>query len=81
MPQFSAILDVVRVAHKHSVPIIADGGVKTAGDISKAIAAGADTVMIGNMLAGTDESPGHVLVKDGKELKMLNLTLSWTTHR
>ena len=51
--------------------MIADGGVKTAGDISKAIAAGADTVMLGNMLAGTDEAPGRVLVKDGKKVKII----------
>lgn len=71
VPQLSAIMDVARVARRHNVPIIADGGVKTAGDISKAIAAGADTVMLGNMLAGTDESPGHVLVKDGKKVKII----------
>ena len=71
VPQLSAILDVARVAHKHGVPVIADGGVKTAGDISKAIAAGADTVMLGNMLAGTDEAPGRVLVKDGKKVKII----------
>ena len=71
VPQLSAIFDVARVARKHGIPIIADGGVKTSGDIAKAIAAGADTVMLGNMLAGTDESPGRVLVKDGKKVKII----------
>ncbi|EPY26803.1 IMP dehydrogenase [Strigomonas culicis] len=71
VPQLSAVMDCARAAHRHGVPIIADGGVKTSGDISKAIAAGADTVMLGNMLAGTDEAPGRVLVKDGKKQKMV----------
>lgn len=71
VPQLSALIDVNRVARKAGVPIIADGGVKLAGDISKACAAGADTVMLGNMLSGTDESPGRVLVKDGKKVKII----------
>lgn len=71
VPQLTAIMEVAKVARKHGVPIIADGGVKTAGDIGKAVAAGADTVMLGNMLAGTDESPGRVLVKDGKKVKII----------
>ena len=64
-------MEVASVARKAGVPIIADGGVKTAGDIAKAMAAGADTVMLGNMLAGTDEAPGRVLVKDGKKVKII----------
>lgn len=71
VPQLSAVMDCARVAKQYGVPCIADGGVKTAGDISKAIAAGADTVMLGNMLAGTDEAPGRVLVKDGKKVKII----------
>ncbi|SYZ64562.1 guanosine_monophosphate_reductase (plasmid) [Leishmania braziliensis MHOM/BR/75/M2904] len=71
VPQLSAVMDCARVAKKHGVPCIADGGVKTAGDICKAIAAGADTVMLGNMLAGTDEAPGRALVKDGKKVKII----------
>lgn len=71
VPQLSAVMDCARVAKQYNVPCIADGGVKTAGDICKAIAAGADTVMLGNMLAGTDEAPGRVLVKDGKKVKII----------
>lgn len=71
VPQLSALLDVCRVANPRGVPVIADGGVKTAGDISKACAAGSSTVMLGNMLAGTDEAPGRVLVKDGKKVKII----------
>ena len=71
VPQLTAIMEVASVARKAGVPIIADGGVKTAGDIAKAMAAGADTVMLGNMLAGTDEAPGRVLVKDGKKVKII----------
>ncbi|RNF00451.1 putative guanosine monophosphate reductase [Trypanosoma rangeli] len=71
VPQLSAVLACTRVARKHGVPCIADGGIKTGGDICKAIAAGADTVMVGNLLAGTDEAPGRVLVKDGKKVKII----------
>jgi IMP dehydrogenase len=71
VPQLSALMDIYRVTRALGVPIIADGGIKTAGDISKAIAAGASCVMLGNMLAGTDESPGNVLVKDGRKVKII----------
>jgi len=71
VPQLSAVMSCAAVAHKHGVPCIADGGIKVAGDICKAIAAGADTVMLGNMLAGTDEAPGRVLVKEGKKVKII----------
>lgn len=71
VPQLSAVMACTRVARRHNVPCIADGGVKLAGDVSKAIAAGADTVMLGNLLAGTDEAPGRVLVKDGKKVKII----------
>ena len=71
VPQLTALLDVCRVARRAGIPVIADGGVRTAGDVSKAMAAGASTVMLGNMLAGTDESPGKVLVKDGKKVKII----------
>lgn len=71
VPQLSAVMDCVRVAKLHNIPCMADGGVKTAGDICKAIASGADTVMLGNMLAGTDEAPGRVLVKEGKKVKII----------
>ncbi|MBI4079904.1 IMP dehydrogenase [Candidatus Kaiserbacteria bacterium] len=69
VPQLSAILDVVSVAEKKKVPVIADGGMRTSGDIAKALAAGASAVMLGNIFAGTDETPGKVVEKDGKKYK------------
>ena len=69
VPQLTAILNVVEIAKKRNVPIIADGGIKYSGDIAKAIAAGADTVMIGSLLAGTDESPGEVYLYRGRSYK------------
>ena len=68
-PQLSAIMWVAEIASKHNVPIIADGGVKQTGDIPKAIAAGADTVMIGSMFAGMEESPGEKILLDGRSYK------------
>ena len=69
MPQLAAILDCVGEARKHGVPVIADGGVRFSGDITKAIAAGADCVMIGSLLAGTDESPGETFLYQGRTYK------------
>ena len=69
MPQLSAISDCAEVAHKHNVPIIADGGIKYSGDVSKAIAAGADAVMVGSLLAGTDEAPGETYLYQGRTYK------------
>lgn len=68
-PQITAILEASTVAHKAGVPIIADGGMQFSGDIAKALAAGADSVMLGSMLAGTTESPGDVVVVGGKQYK------------
>lgn len=69
VPQLSAILDVVSVAEKKKVPVIADGGMRASGDIAKALAAGASAVMLGNIFAGTDETPGKVVEKEGKKYK------------
>jgi IMP dehydrogenase/GMP reductase len=69
VPQVTAVYDIVQAASEHGVPVIADGGVRSSGDIAKAIAAGADTVMLGSMLAGTDESPGEVMVAQGERFK------------
>jgi IMP dehydrogenase len=69
VPQVTAVFDVAEVACRHGVPVVADGGVTSSGDVAKAIAAGADTVMLGSMLAGTDESPGDVMLVQGERFK------------
>lgn len=69
MPQVSAIYYCARAAHRHGIPVIADGGIKYSGDIVKAIVAGADTVMLGSLLAGLDESPGEVVLYEGRRFK------------
>lgn len=68
-PQFSAVLEVAHALKGTGVPVIADGGVRYTGDIPKAIAAGADTVMLGSMLAGTKESPGETIIYEGRKFK------------
>jgi IMP dehydrogenase len=69
VPQLSAILEAARAAHGTGVPIIADGGIKYSGDITKAIAAGASCVMIGSLFAGTEESPGETILFQGRTFK------------
>jgi len=69
VPQVTAIHDCAIAAAEHAVPLIADGGLRSSGDIAKAIAAGADAVMLGSMLAGTDESPGDVMLVQGERFK------------
>jgi IMP dehydrogenase len=69
VPQLTAIDDCAREADKHGVPIIADGGIKYSGDIVKALAAGASTVMIGSLFAGTEEAPGEVILYQGRSYK------------
>ncbi len=69
VPQVTAIHDVAEVAYRHGVPVIGDGGITSSGDVAKAIAAGADTVMLGSMLAGTDEAPGDVVFQQGERFK------------
>jgi IMP dehydrogenase len=65
----TAIYDVAQVAARDGIPVVADGGLSSSGDIAKAIAAGADVVMTGSMLAGTDEAPGDVVVSQGERYK------------
>ena len=69
VPQVTAIAECARIAKEYSIPVIADGGVKYSGDIAKAIAAGADVVMVGSLLAGTDESPGEIELYQGRAFK------------
>jgi IMP dehydrogenase len=69
IPQLTAIADCARAAREANIPLIADGGIKFSGDITKAIAAGADCVMIGSLLAGTDESPGETILYQGRTFK------------
>jgi IMP dehydrogenase len=69
VPQLTAIMDSARAAREANVPVIADGGIKYSGDLAKAVAAGADSVMIGSLLAGTDESPGEVYLYQGRSFK------------
>jgi len=70
VPQISAIQDVTKIANKHDKPVIADGGIKFSGDVAKAIAAGANSVMIGNLFAGTEEAPGEVVLFQGRTYKV-----------
>ncbi|MER3537602.1 MAG: IMP dehydrogenase [Thermus sp.] len=70
VPQISAIMEALKGVEEFDVPLIADGGVKYTGDVAKAIAAGAHTVMLGSMLAGTDEAPGEEVLKDGRRYKL-----------
>ncbi|MPW24904.1 IMP dehydrogenase [Alkalibaculum sp. M08DMB] len=69
VPQITAIMDCYEVAKQYNIPIIADGGIKYSGDITKAIAAGADTIMIGSLFAGTEESPGEMVIYQGRSFK------------
>ncbi|HEY6556211.1 MAG TPA: IMP dehydrogenase [Polyangiaceae bacterium] len=69
VPQISAIGDCAAVAERHNVPVIADGGIKYSGEVAKAIAAGASTVMIGSLFAGTDEAPGELVLYKGRSYK------------
>ena len=69
VPQITAIMDCSRIAHKAGIPVIADGGIKFSGDLTKALAAGGDSVMIGSLFAGTDESPGEVVLYQNRSYK------------
>jgi IMP dehydrogenase len=69
VPQFTALIDAVEVANKSDIPVISDGGIRFSGDLAKALAAGADCVMLGSLLAGTEESPGEVYLYQGRSYK------------
>ena len=71
VPQLTAIIECTKVADRESVPIIADGGIRNSGDITKAIAAGASTVMVGSLFAGTEESPGMTVMREGRKFKLV----------
>jgi IMP dehydrogenase len=82
VPQLSAILECARAARERGVPIIADGGIRNSGDITKALAAGASAVMLGNLLAGTEESPGATVIRNGRQYKTYRGMASlWATAR
>ena len=70
VPQITAVMDCYKVCKKYNIPLVADGGIKYSGDIVKAIVAGADTVMIGNLFAGTEESPGETILYQGRSYKI-----------
>jgi IMP dehydrogenase len=70
VPQITAIHNVAIVADKYGIPVIADGGIRFSGDITKAIAAGANAVMIGNLFAGTEEAPGEIILYEGRTYKV-----------
>jgi IMP dehydrogenase len=71
VPQLTAVADCTEVSHKLGLPVVADGGMRTSGDVTKALAAGASTVMLGSMLAGTEEAPGAEIVRQGRRYKVV----------
>lgn len=70
VPQFSALMDVAPVCKEHNVPLISDGGNKNSGNMCKALGVGADCIMLGRLVAGTDEAPSKVIYRDGKLQKV-----------
>lgn len=81
VPQLTAIMDCVAVARRHNIPVIADGGMKTSGDLVKALAAGASTIMSGWFFAGTDESPGQTVTRAGQKVKVYQGSASLGAQR
>ncbi len=71
LPQFSAVYEAAKALKGSNVKVIADGGIRFSGDVVKAIAAGADSVMIGSLLAGTEEAPGEVIIYEGRKIQIL----------
>ncbi|MCC6192025.1 MAG: IMP dehydrogenase [Anaerolineales bacterium] len=80
VPQLTAILDCAAAARELDVPLVADGGVRNGGDLTKALAAGASTVMLGSLLAGTEESPGASVIRDGRRYKVVRGMASLTAN-
>lgn len=80
VPQLTAIDECAEAGHALDMPIIADGGIRTAGDLTKSLAAGANTVMLGSLLAGTDESPGAGVVRKGRRYKVVRGMASLTAN-
>ncbi len=80
VPQLTAIMECARVARELGVPLIADGGTRNSGDVVKALAAGANAVMVGSMLAGTEESPGATVIRDGRKYKIVRGMASLTAN-
>src|ERR1019366_2156462 len=81
VPQITAIAEAARATRDAGVPVIADGGIKYSGDISKALAAGASAVMIGSMFAGTDESPGEQILYQGRTFKAYRGSVAMIVHQ
>lgn len=80
VPQLTAVMDCAEAGRALNIPTISDGGVRTSGDLTKALAAGADTVMIGSLLAGTEESPGASVIRDGRRFKVVRGMASLTAN-
>jgi len=80
VPQLTAILDCAEAAAELDIPLIGDGGIRTGGDLTKALAAGANTVMVGSLLAGTEESPGASVIRDGRRYKVVRGMASLTAN-
>ena len=78
VPQITAIMDSYEIANEHGIPLIADGGIRNSGDVAKAIGAGSSSVMIGTLLAGTEESPGRFITKNGMRYKLVRGMASFT---
>ncbi len=78
VPQLTAVMDCAKIGKEHDIPIISDGGTRTSGDITKALAAGASSVMAGSILGGTDESPGTTITRNGKRFKIFRGMASLT---
>jgi IMP dehydrogenase len=80
VPQLTAIFDCAEIGKKLGIPVIADGGLQTSGDITKALAAGASSVMLGSLLAGTEESPGAAVSREGRRYKVVRGMASLTAN-